>query len=244
MKRTYSDFMKKLIFTLIICASFSCSNNRYLLTDKTNDNKYLYEFIEKSVKEGKITNKPLLVIDGYAFNYVELNKNKIQLAKADIKDMICLAKNGGAEEIYGNIAKNGVVLIITNRNQSKSAETMVNDTDKVYASNDDRGLFVYFPGGKDGITSDSLLLKYVNENLTYPDSAYKAKIEGQVFVCFTIDDKGQISDIKIIEGSNPYFDKEVIRLISAMPNWIWDEKIKMTDRIVTTRILPIKFSLK
>ena len=236
--------MKKLIFILIICVSFSCSNNRYLLTDTTNDNKYLYEFIEKSVKEGKITNKPLLVIDGYAFNYDDLNKNKIQLAKADIKDMVCLAKNGGGNAIYGNSAKNGVVLIITNRNQSKSPETMVNDTDKVYASNDDRGLFVYFPGANDGATSDSLLLKYVNKNLTYPDSAYKAKIEGQVFVCFTIDSKGQISDIKITKGSNPYFDKEVIRLFSAMPDWIWDEKIKMTDRIVTTRTLPIKFSLK
>ena len=116
--------------------------------------------------------------------------------------------------------------------------------EKVYLSNDDRELFVYFQGGKDGITSDSLLLKYVNENLTYPDSAYKAKIEGQVFVCFTIDGKGQISDIKIIEGSNPYFDKEVIRLISNMPNWVWDEKIKKSDRKLTTRTLPINFSLK
>lgn len=118
------------------------------------------------------------------------------------------------------------------------------EVDKVYLSNDDRELFVYFQGGKDGITSDSLLLKYVSENLIYPDSAYKAKIEGKVFVSFTIDCKGKISNIKITKGSNPYFDAEVIRLISNMPNWIWDEKIKTKERMTTTRTLPISFKLK
>jgi TonB family protein len=116
--------------------------------------------------------------------------------------------------------------------------------DKVYLSTDDRELFVYFPGGNDGITSESLLLKYIAKNLTYPDSAYNAKREGKVFVSFTIDINGKISDIKITKGSNPYFDKEVIRLISNMPNWVWDEKIKKSDRKLTTRTLPINFSLK
>jgi TonB family protein len=213
------------------------------LTDKTNDNKYLYEFIDKSVKEGKISNKPLLVIDGYSYKYDDLNKSKIQIAKADIEDIVCLSKNGGGNKIFGKSAENGVVLIITNKNKGKSAEKVVKDTDKVYELIDG-DLFVYFPGANDGATSDSLLSKYVTENLIYPDSALKAKIEGEVFVEFTIGRKGQISNIKITKGSNPYFDKEVIRLISAMPNWIWDEKIKMTHRVVTTRTLPIKFSLE
>jgi len=118
------------------------------------------------------------------------------------------------------------------------------NTDKVYLSNDDRELFVYFPGGNDGFTSESLLLKYVAENLTYPDSAYNAKIEGKVFVSFTLDCNGKISNMKITKGSNPYFDKEVFRLITNMPDWVWDEKIKKTDRKLTTRTLPITFSLK
>jgi TonB family protein len=118
------------------------------------------------------------------------------------------------------------------------------ENDKVYLITDDRELYVYFHGGKDGKTSDSLLLKYLSENIIYPDSAYKAKIEGKIFVSFTIDCKGQISNIKITKGCNPYFDKEVIRLISSMPNWIWEEKIKMTDRMTTTRTLPISFKLK
>src|ERR1035437_3019624 len=235
--------MNKIIITLVICAIIGCSNKRYLLTYNPTDNKYLRELIDSCFKEGKIPNKPLLVIDGYAFKYDELSKNKIQIDKAEINDMICLPIDGGGEKIYGKIGKNGVVLINTNKDQKKSAETMTRDTDKVYAIIDDRDLFVYFPGAN-GATSDSLLIKYVNENLTYPDSAYNAKIEGEVFVSFTIGCNGEISDIKITKGSNPYFDKEVIRLISAMPNWIWDEKIKMSDRKLTTRTLPITYRLK
>jgi len=115
--------MKRIIFALIIFATFSCSTNRYLLTDKTSEKKYLSEFIDKSVKDGKITNKPLLVIDGYAFKFEDLCKTKIQISKADIKDMVCLSKDTKGAEIYGNSGKDGVILIITNKIQDKSAET-------------------------------------------------------------------------------------------------------------------------
>lgn len=125
-----------------------------------------------------------------------------------------------------------------------SQQKTENEKDKVYLTTNDEELYVYFHGGKDGPTSDSLLLKYLTENLIYPDSAYKAKIEGKLYVSFTIGIDGKITDIKIIKGSNPYFDKEVIRLISTMPNWAWDKRIKETDRRKTTRTLPINFSLK
>ena len=92
--------------------------------------------------------------------------------------------------------------------------------------------------------TDTELIKYISENLIYPDSAYKANMEGKVFVSFTIDCEGHISNIKITKGSNPYFDTEVLRLISNMPNWIWDEKIKPTERMTITRTLPISFKLK
>jgi TonB family protein len=108
----------------------------------------------------------------------------------------------------------------------------------------DSELFVYFQGGKDGPSSDKLLFKFIRENLSYPDSALKAGIEGKVYVSFTIGTIGKISNIEIVKGANSYFNSEVIRLISSMPDWIWDEKIKMKDRKLTKRTLPIIFSLK
>lgn len=136
------------------------------------------------------------------------------------------------------------VLLLLVLNSFLTYGQQTTEKDKVYLTTDDRELYVYFQGGKDGLTSDSLLLKYLTDNLVYPDSAYKAKIEGKLYVSFTIDTDGSVANIKIIKGSNPYFDKEVIRLISTMPNWVWDGRIKEIDKRKTTRTLPICFSLK
>jgi hypothetical protein len=84
--------MKK-IFILFIIVTFGCSTNRYLLTDKNNDKKYLINYINTSLKDRKITNKPSIVIDGYAFSYDNLKTNRIQIAKADIKEIVCLSKD-------------------------------------------------------------------------------------------------------------------------------------------------------
>lgn len=100
---------------------------------------------------------------------------------------------------------------------------------------DDTELFVDFPGGEKAMN------KFINKNLTYPKAAITDKIEGLVYVNFTIDCSGEISNIKIVKGSNPYLDNEVIRLISIMPNWIWDKKIEMKNRKSVQRTLPINF---
>lgn len=108
---------------------------------------------------------------------------------------------------------------------------------------DDRDLFVYFPGG-DGATTEKLLLEYINQHLVYPDSAQKAGIEGKLLVQFEIGKTGKISNVEIINGSSPFFDKEVLRLFSSMPDWVWDKKVPMTDRRQVIRMVPITFTLE
>lgn len=102
---------------------------------------------------------------------------------------------------------------------------------------DDTELFVNFPKG------EKALIKYIKKNLHYPDSAVKARIEGNVFVSFVVDESGKISDIKITKGLNPIIDNEVIRMISNMPNWVWDKRIKLKARKRIKKMLPIKFEL-
>lgn len=108
---------------------------------------------------------------------------------------------------------------------------------------DDSELYVYFPEGKDGPSSDRLLKQFITENIIYPDSARKHKIEGIVYVSFLIDQNGYVSDPVIIKSSNAIFNVEAKRLISIMPNWVWDKNIAMNYRKITKRILPLKFKL-
>lgn len=65
------------------------------------------------------------------------------------------------------------------------------------------------------------LLEYFRTNLKYPEWEKKQKISGTVFVAFIVTEDGKITQsriVKSVEGSKN-FDKEVLRLVDAMPDW-------------------------
>lgn len=72
-----------------------------------------------------------------------------------------------------------------------------------------------FPGGQEGIN------RFIRQNIVYPEYERKNKIEGKVYVEFTVNEKGDVEDAKIIRGVNgaPNFDTEVLRVINLMPRW-------------------------
>ena len=127
-----------------------------------------------------------------------------------------------------------IAIILSLTVQSQTAKNM-DSIPFIYM--DDTENFVYFPGG------DSALYRFISDNLVYPDNEGRNEIEGIVYVRFSIDSIGKISDVEIIRGSNPGFDKAVFNVISKMPNWIWDMSISNRNR-KCLKTLPIKFSEK
>ncbi|MPQ45566.1 hypothetical protein GCQ56_00980 [Marinifilum sp. N1E240] len=105
----------KIIPTLIILLLIlsSCSSNRYLLDgDKTNSN-YLSEFITELSELGEISKHPMLVIDGEPKRWdVELKSEKLSL-KGDQIASVDKMDQEKAEQIYGEPAKDGVILVKT-----------------------------------------------------------------------------------------------------------------------------------
>jgi TonB family protein len=73
-----------------------------------------------------------------------------------------------------------------------------------------------FPGGQQA------LINYLQTNLVYPEDAKELGIEGKVFVSFVIFEDGSIQQVTILRGinGNNSCEKEVLRLIKRMPNWI------------------------
>jgi len=61
--------------------------------------------------------------------------------------------------------------------------------------------------------------KWVYVYLRYPESAVNAGIQGRVLVDFVIDERGKVRDVKIIRSLNEALDNEVIRVVSASPDW-------------------------
>ena len=92
-----------------------------------------------------------------------------------------------------------------------------------------------FPGGK------KRLMTWLQNHLKYPSMAVRMGIEGVVRVSFAVDTNGKIADVKVLQPLHMLCDKEAIRLVSSMPDWIPGEinGVKTT----TTYTLPIRFKL-
>ena len=71
-----------------------------------------------------------------------------------------------------------------------------------------------FPGGEDALHS------YMLKHTKYPKNAKKKHVSGTVYVQFVINERGEIENVHIPRSVNPALDREAIRVVENMPNWI------------------------
>ena len=103
------------IVLLIVLFSTGCSVNKHLTSDKKN----LSDYLDDEINNDKLSNEPLLIIDGYPYESRGLNEKEYNLSMDEIESIHILEKNGVAMDIYGEKAKDGVLLITTNRFERK-----------------------------------------------------------------------------------------------------------------------------
>lgn len=93
-----------------------------------------------------------------------------------------------------------------------------------------------FPGG------EAALIKFVADNLQYPDSAKAKKIQGRVVVKFVVTKTGEIGEVKIVRSKDLDLDKEAVRIVKSLPNFIPG---KLNGEVVDMwYTLPITFKLQ
>lgn len=71
-----------------------------------------------------------------------------------------------------------------------------------------------FPGG------DAALINFLNENIKYPPKAAQDRIEGKVIVQFMVKKTGKIDDVKVLRSVRKDLDKEAVRVIKMMPDFV------------------------
>ncbi len=67
-----------------------------------------------------------------------------------------------------------------------------------------------YPGGKKAMN------EFIRKNLKYPEEALKKKIEGKVHLSYTINFKGKVEHIKILNGLGYGCDEEAIRIVKLL----------------------------
>lgn len=65
----------------------------------------------------------------------------------------------------------------------------------------------------------TFLEKWVYAYLRYPSYAVENGIQGRVVVDFIIDEKGNVTDVKVSRGVHESLDAEAVRVVSASPKW-------------------------
>lgn len=93
-----------------------------------------------------------------------------------------------------------------------------------------------FPGGMEA------LVKYMAENMKYPEDAKKQLVEGRVLVQFIVETDGSVSNIEVLRRVFPSLDAEAVRVISGMPKWIPGKQNGKVVRVKYT--IPVSFRFK
>ncbi len=93
-----------------------------------------------------------------------------------------------------------------------------------------------FPGG------EKAMYEYLSKNIRYPEMAQQNNISGRVTVQFVVEKNGAIGEVKVVRGKDPDLDKEAVRVVKSMPNFIPGKMNGQAVRVWYT--LPITFKLK
>ena len=71
-----------------------------------------------------------------------------------------------------------------------------------------------FPSG------DNEWLNFINENFNFPIELSESAPTGKIYCSFVVEKSGEITNVRVAKGVHPLLDKEAIRVIELMPNWL------------------------
>ncbi len=70
-----------------------------------------------------------------------------------------------------------------------------------------------FPGGQQA------LMRWLGNNVRYPESAQQNDVQGRVVVKFVVEKDGSIGQATIVKGVDKDLDREALRVVKKMPKW-------------------------
>jgi len=158
-----------------------------------------------TIQESEIKPYPYVLVDGVPVDeatFKGLDPNKIE--------SVSVLKNESATILYGEKGKDGVIVIVTKKADSKeepkSTGIQENDVSAIFSIVEE---MPSFPGG------ESERAGFISNNLRVPAE----NKHGTVYVSFIVKADGSITSAKILRGLGKSYDEEVLRVINLMPKW-------------------------
>lgn len=144
----------------------------------------------------------------------ELTESKVQISIADVK---------GNNELEGADIADLQEVITQAPEEKEEPYTMVEQMPQ-------------YPGGVQE------LMKYISKNLRYPAIAQENGIQGRVILRFVVSASGKVEDVQVLRSLDPNCDKEAVRVVQSMPQWIPGKQNGRNVPVYYT--LPVVFRLQ
>ena len=87
----------------------------------------------------------------------------------------------------------------------------LSDSEKEILSSSFKEVSAEFPGGQ------IEMMKYLRNNINYPETALKDGKTGKVFIRYTVNKTGRITNVKILKGVREDLDNEALRVVNIFP---------------------------
>jgi len=183
--------------------------------------------IEKPDVDIPVTTAPKTSTVKYFAPVVTIDEQVVNEYFPTVEDLV--NKNPGTETVEGDIYGTDII------DDVKPIEIPEEELpkEKVYLWAEE---MPEFPGG------NSEMLNYFAKNISYPEIAIRAQVEGRVVLTFIVDMNGEIRDVSVAKSIGAGCDEEAIRVLKNMPRW---NPGKQNGMPVITKInVPVVFKLK
>ena len=161
---------------------------------------------------------PLAAIAVTAFARPEISQKAKEISAVKVNDLAAIVETKTVENVASGV--NAVVNLTDVPEISVVKDTADVKKKETAGKSSEDGVFWVaekmpeFPGGNGAVA------EYVRENMKYPAIAKEKGTQGRVIVQFVVNKKGKIVSPKVARSVDPDLDKEALRLIKSMPDWI------------------------
>ena len=161
---------------------------------------------------------PLAAIAVTAFARPEISQKAKEISAVKVNDLAAIVETKTVEYVASGV--NAVVNLTDVPEIPVVKDTADVKKKETAGKSSEDGVFWVaekmpeFPGGNGAVA------EYVRENMKYPAIAKEKGTQGRVIVQFVVNKKGKIVSPKVARSVDPDLDKEAIRLIKSMPDWI------------------------
>jgi TonB family protein len=87
----------------------------------------------------------------------------------------------------------------------------------------------------------NLVSDFLCAEVTYPEAALEAGVQGTVIISFIVTETGQVMETRIAEPVSPDLDAEALRLFSML---LWEPAVKLGQPVASTAEFSVPFNIK